>query len=58
MEERIFAWMCNNFTHCDDFEIRRNPNLESGDGECPGYDYVINRKNECPPDCKFYEGVK
>lgn len=58
MKEKIFALMCSNFTHYDGLEIRRNPNLEEGNGECPGYNYVINGNNECPLDCKFYEEVK
>jgi len=57
-QERITTGMCRNFEEYDEQKVEENPNLTFGDGECPGFNYIISCDQQCPPNCKFYEELK
>lgn len=50
--------MCRNFKEYPEWEIRENPNLMFGDGECPMAGYIINGDFDCPENCKLHKEVK
>jgi hypothetical protein len=45
------------FEEYDEQVIRENPNLEFGDGKCPGFNYIISSDHQCPSNCKYHEEI-